>query len=177
MEKRSKEYFRGCLLGGAIGDALGWPVEFLKLNEIKKKYGEDGITDLVAGINGKAEITDDTQMTLFTAEGLLRAESRGREKGICHIPSVVYNAYIRWLHTQGYPKNKDHDPIYDGWLIGEKELYARRGPGNTCLSALLSGKMGTMERPINNSKGCGGVMRVAPVGLLYGKDEAFVISI
>jgi ADP-ribosylglycohydrolase len=125
----------------------------------------------------KAEITDDTQMTLFTAEGLLRAESRGREKGICHIPSVVYNAYIRWLHTQGYPKNKDHDLIYDGWLIGEKELYARRGPGNTCLSALLSGKMGTMERPINNSKGCGGVMRVAPVGLLYGKDEAFVISI
>lgn len=116
-------------------------------------------------------------MTLFTAEGLLRAESRGREKGICHIPSVVYNAYIRWLHTQGYPKNKDHDLIYDGWLIGEKELYARRGPGNTCLSALLSGKMGTMERPINNSKGCGGVMRVAPVGLLYGKDEAFVISI
>jgi ADP-ribosylglycohydrolase len=95
MEKRSKEYFRGCLLGGAIGDALGWPVEFLKLNEIKKKYGEDGITDLVAGINGKAEITDDTQMTLFTAEGLLRAENRGRKKGICHIPSVVYYAYLR----------------------------------------------------------------------------------
>lgn len=59
--KRDKDQFRGCLLGGAIGDALGWPVEFLSLIKIKKKYGENGITDLVAGINGKAEITDDTQ--------------------------------------------------------------------------------------------------------------------
>ncbi|MDI3482031.1 MAG: hypothetical protein PWQ97_1686 [Tepidanaerobacteraceae bacterium] len=76
MDKRSKEYFRDCLLGGAIGDALGWPVEFLRL-KIKNKYGKEGITDLVSE-NGKAEITDDTQMTLFTAEGLLRAESKGR---------------------------------------------------------------------------------------------------
>lgn len=34
--KRDKEYFRGCLLGGAIGDVVG-AVEFLKLNEIKKE--------------------------------------------------------------------------------------------------------------------------------------------
>ena len=45
------------------------------------------------------------------------------------------------------------------------ELFARRAPGNSCLSALATGKMGTIEKPINNSKGCGGVMRVAPVGL------------
>jgi len=174
--KRDKDHFRGCLLGGAIGDALGWPVEFLSMTEIKKKYGEEGITDLVAGTNTKAEITDDTQMTLFTAEGLLRAESRRREKGICHPSSAVYYAYLRWLHTQGYPKNKDHNWIYNGWLIGIKELYARRAPGNTCLSALLSSKIGTIEQPINNSKGCGGVMRTAPVGLFYCKEKAFQIA-
>jgi len=61
---------------------LGWPVEFLKHNEIKKKYGEAGIRDLVCTSSGKAEITDDTQMTLFTAEGILRAEARGTRKGI-----------------------------------------------------------------------------------------------
>jgi len=120
--KRNKDHFRGCLLGGAIGDALGWPVEFLSMTEIKKKYGEEGITDLVAGIDGKAEITDDTQMTLFTAEGLLRAESRRREKGISRPPFVVYNAYLRWLHTQGYPQNKDKNSICDGWLIGIKDI-------------------------------------------------------
>ncbi len=174
--KRDKDHFRGCLLGGAVGDALGWPVEFLRMNEIKKKYGEEGITDLVEGVNGKAQITDDTQMTLFTAEGILRAENRRREKGISCPPTLVYHAYLRWLHTQGYPQNKDKNSIYDGWLIGIKELYASRAPGNTCLSALSSGSMGTIEQPINNSKGCGGVMRAAPVGLFYRKEEAFQIA-
>ncbi|MDN5294046.1 MAG: hypothetical protein PWQ91_615 [Eubacteriales bacterium] len=58
--KRNKDHFRGSLLGGAIGDTLGWPVEFLRLDEIKRRYGEEGITDLVVGRSGKAEITDDT---------------------------------------------------------------------------------------------------------------------
>lgn len=101
--RRNKEYFRGCLLGGAVGDALGWPVEFLKLNEIRKKYGDEGITNLIAGKNSKAEITDDTQMTLFTAEGLLRAQSRGINKGICHPPSVVYYALSSLAAHPGLP--------------------------------------------------------------------------
>jgi ADP-ribosylglycohydrolase len=75
-------------LAGPIGDALGWPVEFLGLDEIKRKYGPLGITNLVKGRNNVVEITDDTQMTIFTAEGLLRAGNRGRNKGIAHIPSV-----------------------------------------------------------------------------------------
>lgn len=102
--RRDCDHFRGCLLGGAIGDALGWPVEFMRLNEIKQKYGEAGISNLILGRNGKAEITDDTQMTLFTAEGLLRADSRYRQKGICHPSTMVYHAYLRWLYTQDYPK-------------------------------------------------------------------------
>nr|PZN08640.1 MAG: ADP-ribosylglycohydrolase family protein [Caldicoprobacter oshimai] len=171
--KRDRDHFRGCLLGGAIGDALGWPVEFLGTSEIKRKYGENGITDLVIGTNGKAEITDDTQMSLFTAEGILRAEAMRRVKGTCSATTAVYHAYLRWLHTQGYPKMEDYDGIYDGWLIGIRELHSNRGPGNTCLSALSSGKRGTIDKPINNSKGCGGVMRVAPAGLFYPKDEAF----
>ena len=35
--KRDIDHFRGCLLGGAIGDALGWPVEF------KKWFGNEDI--------------------------------------------------------------------------------------------------------------------------------------
>ncbi|MBM7582562.1 ADP-ribosylglycohydrolase [Caldicoprobacter guelmensis] len=179
--KKDKDHFRGCLLGGAIGDALGWPVEFMRTSEIKAKYGESGITDLVVSINGKAEITDDTQMTLFTAEGILLAEVARRTRGNCDATISVYRAYLRWLHTQGsrgVPESIGlvdglYEGIYSGWLYGVKELHARRGPGNTCLSALSSGKMGTIDNPINNSKGCGGVMRVAPAGLFYPKDEAF----
>jgi ADP-ribosylglycohydrolase len=169
--KRDQDHFRGCLLGGAVGDALGAPVEFLRFNQIIRKYGQEGIHDLETNSEGLALFTDDTQMTLFTAEGILRAYTRGNVKGICRPPAVVYNAYKRWLVTQGYPKVSEF--AYDGWLLGVSELHASRGPGSTCLSALLSRKAGTIETPINNSKGCGGVMRVAPAGLAFTGDKVF----
>ena len=90
--KRDKEHFRGCLLGGAVGDALGAPVEFLSLEEIKNKFGAAGVTSLPKRPGRKSVITDDTQMTLFTAEGLLRAVTRQLERGLCYPPSVVHHA-------------------------------------------------------------------------------------
>lgn len=179
--KRDKNHFRGCLLGGAIGDALGWTVEFMTANEIRARYGENGVTDLMVGTSGKAEITDDTQMTLFTAEGILVAEAERRYTGNCDVDMEVYHAYLRWLLTQGsYQLGKQSglidspcEEVHTGWLYSIKELYSSRAPGNTCLSALSSGRRGTIDEPINNSKGCGGVMRVAPAGLFFTKDEAF----
>jgi ADP-ribosylglycohydrolase len=171
--KRNQEHYRGCLIGGAIGDAFGSAVEFLSINTIREEYGEAGITDLVSAKSGLAEITDDTQMTLFTAEGILRADSSGQGKSIEQVTLSVYHAYLRWLVTQGYPKFEEYAWIYDGWLLEIKELHHRRAPGNTCLSALLSKARGTFEKPLNNSKGCGGVMRVAPAGLVYPKELSF----
>lgn len=156
----------GCLLGGACGDALGAPVEFLALDEILAEYGPDGITEFddVDGILGA--ITDDTQMALFTVEGLIRAWVRGATKGICHIPSVVHHAYHRWLVTQDEDLShlRSNDKL-DGWLIRDKRLWARRAPGETCLSSLrVDTAFG--ETAMNNSKGCGTVMRDAPFGFI-----------
>jgi ADP-ribosylglycohydrolase len=81
MNRNSREHFTGCLLGGAVGDALGWPIEFKNMEEIAKEYGPDGIVNMVPGEGGHFEITDDTQMTLFTAEGLLRAWASARHIG------------------------------------------------------------------------------------------------
>jgi ADP-ribosylglycohydrolase len=180
---------RGCLLGGALGDALGRPVEFLSLTSIRSRYGAAGIQDLVASANGVAEITDDTQLTLFTAEGVLRSTTRhmeywaysepeGTDWGGEHMPhpDVMRYAYLRWLQTQ---QGESHDtphpdetrlPGEPGWLVGVERLHARRSPGNTCLSGLQSREGGTVEHPLNDSKGCGGVMRVAPIGLVPCAD-------
>ncbi len=87
--------------------------------------------------------------------------------------AAVYQAYQRWLVTQGYPEFDQYQGIYDGWLFAVKEMHVRRGPGKTCLSALERMKMGDMKKPVNNSKGCGGVMRIAPAGLAYDKKKAF----
>jgi ADP-ribosylglycohydrolase len=60
---------------------------------------------------------------------------------------------------------KDEDNC--SWLINIPELHSSRAPGNTCLSAIEQGANGTIEKPINQSKGCGGIMRVAPIGLYF----------
>jgi len=108
---------RGCLLGGAIGDALGAPVEFISWPQIRANFGADGIVDFAPAYGRVGAITDDTQMTLFTAEGLMPAFVRDKLKGICSVPSVVSHAYLRWLLTQGSPRpNRGVKIGTDGWL-------------------------------------------------------------
>ncbi|MFE1321441.1 ADP-ribosylglycohydrolase family protein [Kitasatospora phosalacinea] len=151
------ERVRGALLGGALGDALGWPVEFRRLDQIRAGYGPDGLTDLAdAGRGG--QVTDDTQMTLFTAEGLLRG---GR-------PEDLHAAYRRWFLTQRLP-----GPVRDadGWLAAQDFLYASRAPGNACLTGVATDYRPAapfgQDGPVNpHSKGCGTVMRSAPFGLI-----------
>lgn len=165
---KSLDKYRGCLVGGAAGDALGYPVEFLGEREIFERYGSRGITGYEFA-DGVAQISDDTQMTLFTAVGLLLGTMRGMTRGVMgSYPSYVALSYRDWLRTQteSYPLNTDGPHSYT-WLAGVPELFDRRAPGNTCLSALRSGKTGSVEEPINSSKGCGGVMRVAPIGLYF----------
>jgi ADP-ribosylglycohydrolase len=157
--------YRGCLLGGAVGDALGAPVEFLSLAEIRAQFGPGGIRDYAPAYGLVGAITDDTQMTLFTAEGLLRSHNRAIQKGITHTPTIVYHAYLRWLETQGENPHYPFPEVRGGWLLGLAPLHQRRAPGNTCLAALRGTHPGTTGVPLNTSKGCGGVMRAAPVGL------------
>jgi ADP-ribosylglycohydrolase len=181
MEKLELDKYTGCLLGGAVGDALGAPIEFMAIAETRQRYGQNGAVNYVERADHKGRFTDDTQMTLFTAEGLLRAWHRAMLKGIGGATlTITHHSYLRWLHTQGGQPNKSNiqHGVYDvesGWLVKEKGLYVRRSPGNTCLSALQSGVCGTTEKPINGSKGCGGIMRAAPVGLVFynNAEQAF----
>jgi len=150
-----KERYRGCLFGLAVGDALGAPVEFLSLQEIKRTYGSAGIEKFEPWSGFPAgSYTDDTQLSLATAIGCIRAWTRGMERGIWHPASLVYTAYMEWLDTQSVPQQY-------------------RAPGSTCLDALRSGKIGTIAERVNYSKGCGGVMRTAPAGLVFSPGEAF----
>lgn len=154
---------RGCLLGGAVGDALGAPVEFLKRREIEHRFGPAGITDYARAWGSLGRITDDTQMTLFTADGLLRAWIHGCGRGITTYTGLTAASYQRWLTTQDQPSDTNASTP-DGWLLQQSALHDRRAPGNTCLAA-LRGAENHGQPASNNSKDCGGVMRVAPVGL------------
>ena len=168
-----QDRIRGSLIGGAIGDALGYPVEFIdSFKRIQAQYGERGITrlevrwtEIDAASIGKAVVSDDTQMTLFTANGLLNAPILGIEPKF-----AICRAYLEWLETQtGQYKGKA-----ECWIRDIPELNCRRAPGNTCITSLRDIKKG--RDPINNSKGCGGVMRVVPVPLYAAVDNRMSVT-
>ena len=167
MEKVKK--FTGCLVGGAAGDALGYAVEFDREPAIFKRYGAGGIREYELS-GGRAIISDDTQMTLFTAEGILLAKDPYDYPDYI---SSMHQACREWLYTQ----EKNPRIKRKIWLTDIPELQKNRAPGLTCLAALRSGVLASIYEPINNSKGCGGVMRVAPIGLYYSPERLDIATI
>jgi ADP-ribosylglycohydrolase len=135
----------GLIYGLALGDALGWPVEFQGLGEIRARYGPHGIQ----APPDPALFTDDTQMTAALAEALI-------ERGEAEVESLmqaVAREFIAWLHHPDTPE---------------------RAPGRTCLQGAANLERGLpwQEAGLKHSKGCGSAMRVAPVGYFYQRDEA-----
>lgn len=163
MEKEMlKNKVRGSILAGAAGDALGYPVEFVgSFERISGRYGKDGITgyDLtlpwLGATETEAQVSDDTQMLVYTAEALMLAHKYGKP-----VIPVVTDAYLQWMSFQTGCEIKSE---YEYRIAAMPDLNFRRAPGNTCLSALANIKSGVESR--NDSKGCGGIMRIAPVGL------------
>ena len=139
---RADDRALGCILGGAIGDALGAPVEFDRTPRISDLLSWRG---RIAG-----SWTDDTEMTIATADAIIAWDERG-----VPLPTALWDAYRRWRRTC------DHG----------------RAPGMTCLSATAQTEPGTVARPINDSKGCGGVMRVAPLGVALEPAHAFALGV
>jgi ADP-ribosylglycohydrolase/protein-tyrosine phosphatase len=161
-----QDRFIACLLGGAIGDAFGYAVEFDRLAAIKRRFGDAGLQEPVL-TGAKLVASDDTQMTLFSVAAAASASFRSDPV------QALRSAYLDWLDTQrgGHPAGTAR------WLAREPAMRARRAPGITCLSALEAGGGGTPEAPINDSKGCGGVMRVAPLAFLPDLNLARAVDL
>lgn len=157
-----QDRIRGSLLGGAVGDAFGYPVEFTR--------GYDAFTAKYPAEQSTALISDDTQMTLFTACGVLYGDTRcalktgGSSSGHVHSGCIAM-AYHDWYKTQ-CPADKD-EQMNVSWIRHIPEMNVRRAPGITCLEALGKNSFDGVN-PVNNSKGCGGVMRIAPISLFAG---------
>jgi ADP-ribosylglycohydrolase len=161
-----------CILGGALGDGFGHPVEFDKQAAIQRRFGPAGLR-IPQYEHGQLVVSDDTQMTLFTLEGLTRAHLH-QESDDDGLIRQVRLSYMDWLETQG---GKARGNVASR-LMKHASLHVRRSPGKSCLSALEAGGQGTPENPVNDSKGCGGVMRVAPFALIPGIDarRAFTLG-
>ncbi|MFE0135014.1 ADP-ribosylglycohydrolase family protein [Streptomyces sp. NPDC059037] len=167
---------RGTLLGAALGDALGAPVDGLSLAGIREAHGTDGLTELAPAHGRRGAVTAATQLTLFTVDGLIRAQVR-RDTGAWHPPTDLHRAYRRWAATQS-DWGPDERRKEDGWLAREEWLYSRRSPARACLVGFADEAMGTLEAPKNlESKGSGAATRSAPFGLLVGWEPQLVLQL
>jgi ADP-ribosylglycohydrolase len=156
----------GCLLGGALGDSLGYAVEFDTITEIRRRFGHEGRTDFSA-LDGGSHFSDDTQMTLYTVDGLVVALEWANSGVGADANACLWLAYLRWLASQGEAAPASAPVPQPRWIDSQEVLRHRRAPGSACISGLATGEMGTSFRPVNpDSKGCGTVMRSAPFGLI-----------
>ncbi|WP_041684551.1 ADP-ribosylglycohydrolase family protein [Renibacterium salmoninarum] len=157
---------RACLMGGALGDSFGYLVETDDLATIQRNFGPAGLLDL-SQVPGAVHFSDDTQLTLYTADGLTEVLDWAKQ-GIAADPTAcLWLGYLRWLRTQGeqLPEEAPTPPLR--WIDQQEVLQHRRHPGNACLTSLKTGAIGTLSRPINReAKGCGTVMSSAPFGLI-----------
>jgi ADP-ribosylglycohydrolase/protein-tyrosine phosphatase len=170
----------GCVLGGALGDSFGYAIEFDRWDAICRQYGLRGLRDPMLQ-RGQLVVSDDTQMTLFTLEALGMAlpgqlPPLFNETLVRPFQAACQRAYRRWGSTQGvHPSpTKDAD---EALLHLSPAMRQRRAPGNTCLSAVRAGATGTTLNPINHSKGCGAVMRTAPIGLIEGATPELALAL
>ena len=155
LESRTDK-MRGLMLGLALGEALGNhppPVGALR--------------------SGVA-----TQLACFTIEGLIRAGMRTSHKGNCHPPGVIWHAYCRWATVQGITPRPFEAQLAssgsqwpDGWLVKVPILSERRGNAPSTVHALRVGKAGSPAHPMNKSRGCQGLIRTLPIGVVADEDK------
>ena len=160
--------YRGCLLGMAVGDAMGYTVDNRSWQEIREDYGPNGLLgyDLV---NGYADVTSYTQLAAFTCNGLLFGLTRGQMQGKM-APFIKYIGLScrEWAASQrpwGRP-SRSHC-----WLLRRAELCRRHCMETRMLDTLSRENLGTLETPVNNYSGPYSLTCAIGVGLFFHEDR------
>lgn len=163
MAKRLSAY-KGCLLGLAVGDAMGRPVNQWTLEEIRAGYGPEGLRGFDC-LNGYATVTAHTQLAAYAVNGLLLGLTRGQLKGEM-APYVRYIcvAETEWARQQSYTRFQK--PFFC-WVGDDEVIRARRTRDNLLVDTLLQNRVGTMEEPRNKRDGASTLPAAAAVGMFY----------
>nr|WP_246300652.1 ADP-ribosylglycohydrolase family protein [Actinopolyspora biskrensis] len=174
--------FVRCVRGCAAGEALGGAVTAETWREIRDRYGSEGIREYVPAGYPSGRIGSETQLLLFTLEGVVRAGVAGRGDDSPRLPTrQVQHACQRWLHTQHLSWARaageflSTAPEPDGWLVEQRALFQTRTPGRTMMRTLIAfakgqREMGAPETPDNDSDGSTALLRAVPAALWSRED-------
>ena len=142
----------------AVGDAIGYKFEFS--NHVTPDDVDNMIAMVINGNHSPLNFSDDTQMTLFLYESLYSNDD-WTTRGVF---DKTVMSYIDWFKTQN-----GHRKLDAQGLLSHECMYERRAPGLTCLSS-IEHIIEKNQLPVNDSKGCGSVMRILPFASLIGAD-------
>lgn len=164
----SQAAFRGCLLGMAVGDAMGYPVDSLSLGDIRENYGPNGLLGYDMA-NGYAEVTSYTQLAAFTCNGLLIALTRGQMMGrMAPLVKYVGLSSREWMASQRPWGRRERTFC---WLLNRPDICRRYCMDTRMLDTLSQETLGTLEAPVNNFVTPGSLTTAIGVGLFHHPDR------
>lgn len=154
----------GCLLGLAIGDAMGSSIDKKSWEEICESYGPNGLLgyDMQSDY---AEVTSYTQLAAFVANGLMLNAARGQ--GDAYLRYITL-ALREWAKSQGFLAGAEKTAC---WLAQVPKMRRRVSMDTRMVDTLSREQLGSPERPVNSSEGPGGITAAVPVGMFYESDR------
>lgn len=175
----AKNKIKACILGGAIGDALGFPIEgVVDFATLDQKFGSTGIQKFIPPISPfedqkhlkAGDTTDDTAMLIATCAAIVKTHEKSPNAHMISGNDLLYSlwqAYMAWAKKQSGGKSiaafTDKTINWPKWFsICEQKT----GISRSTLAALSEGRMGTLQSPMLPNKGNGAMMRIAPLGFL-----------
>lgn len=165
METNSA-FFKGCLLGMAVGDAMGAPIDGKRYEEICQMYGPAGLLGYDSA-NGLAQITSYTQIGLFAVNGMMVSAARGKTDADT-LFLYVTRALKEWARMQHLPGSPERRTC---WLCHIPQMRRRKCMDPRTLDALTRDALGTLQNPANQSGGPGTLTGAVCVGLFFHPDR------
>ncbi len=153
----------GCLLGLAVGDALGFTVDDKSWEEICRDYGPNGLLgyDLV---NGTAQVTGYTQLAAFTLNALLLSISRGSREYLRY----TVQGLREWARNQQFHRDPEKSLC---WVAKPKELRRHLNRDARMLDALRFSQLGRPDAPLNRNTGAGVLPGAVAIGMFYRPER------
>ena len=159
MADRVRNY-RGCLLGMAVGDAMGYTIDDDTWEQIQKSYGKNGLLGYDLQSEEYAQVTSYTHIAAYLCNGLLLSVARSRTDLLpyCKI------AMKEWVRSQQFYRDPDKTHC---WIA--KLPYLRRGycRDSRMLATHRKECYGTLDTPINDSTTPSSLTMAVAVAMFY----------
>lgn len=159
-------FYKGCLLGMAVGDAMGEAIDAKTYRQICESYGPAGLLgyDLT---NGIAQITSYTQVAAFACNGMILSIVKGQAglTATCRAVAQALKEWARAQHLPGAPEKRNC------WLCHVPQLRKRRCMDPRTLDALTRDVLGTPREPANQGGGPGTLTAAIPAGLFFHPER------